>query len=92
MTGDLAVAGCGTYAGLQAHKKRREEPCQPCKDAGAAYVRAYRSASPARRAADRWWTRTRHAALERLAREYPERFQAILAEERTVTPNPWRPA
>ncbi len=81
----------GTYAGLQAHKRRSEEPCQPCKDAGAAYMRKFRKERPLARESDRWFNGTRSAALERLASEYPARFRELLEEERARTPHPWLP-
>jgi hypothetical protein len=40
---------------------------------------------------DRWFSRTRGAALERLAAEYPERFRELLAEVRESGPAPWDP-
>lgn len=33
---------CGTLAGWQLHRRRSEEPCQACRDAYAAYMRAYK--------------------------------------------------
>ena len=33
------MAECGTTAAYQAHKRKQEEPCQPCKDAWAEYYR-----------------------------------------------------
>lgn len=84
---------CGTYSGYQLHRKRDEKPCGPCREASAAYMRNYRSLKPERWRADRWWNSTRIAALERLAREYPDRFQAIITEERSaqLPDSPWRP-
>lgn len=35
---------CGTDAGYQAHRYRREAPCQPCKTAHAASLHPYRPA------------------------------------------------
>ena len=40
---------------------------------------------------DRWWNKTRVAAMQRLAGEYPERFAELLAEVRRETPTPWDP-
>jgi DNA-binding CsgD family transcriptional regulator len=37
-----AVAGCGTWAGCQAHRKRGEKPCEPCRLARNAYVADWR--------------------------------------------------
>jgi hypothetical protein len=80
---------CGTYAGYQQHTLRKEPACGPCKEAARQHTRDLR----ARRgpANDRWWNRTRGAALQRLAEEYPERFRELLAEERKSGPTPWDP-
>lgn len=53
-------------------------------------MRAYRARNPEQRKKDRWWVGTRNAALEQLAREYPERFAEILHKIRSES-NPWRP-
>lgn len=79
---------CGTYSGLQRHNRLGQEPCQPCRDAGAERMRDYRK-RPGHQAKDRWWGRTRQAALEALAREYPERFAALLAAERAAGQSPY---
>ena len=86
MTGDER---CGTYAGVQQHRKRREPACEPCREAAREYMRDLRARKgPAR---DRWWNRTRVAAMERLAAEYSGRFSELLAEERRAGPTPWDP-
>jgi hypothetical protein len=72
----------GTYAGHQRHGFLGVPVCDACRAAAAAYQRNRRSAQPAARSADGYWNRTRHMALERLAREYPQRFAEILAEIR----------
>jgi hypothetical protein len=73
---------CGTYAGYQAHLRRGETTCGPCRKAAAGYSASLRAASPARRAKDRWWKKTRQKALERLAAEHPARFLHLIDEER----------
>lgn len=40
------MAECGTYAGLQRHNRRREQPCEACRQAGIEYKRRYRRANP----------------------------------------------
>lgn len=35
-------AACGTNAGCIAHRKKHEQPCEPCLAAAAAHMRAYR--------------------------------------------------
>ena len=80
---------CGTYAGVQRHRKLKESACDACREAQREYMRALRARmGPAR---DRWWNRTRHAALERLAGEYPERLAELIAEERAKVQTPWDP-
>ncbi|MEU0200874.1 MULTISPECIES: hypothetical protein [unclassified Streptomyces] len=37
-----AIAECGTYSGYCRHIRRRETPCQLCRDAKNTYDRAYR--------------------------------------------------
>ena len=81
---------CGTYAGVQQHRKRREPACDLCRQAARDYMRGLRTREGPSR--DRWWNKTRGAALERLAKEYPERFAQLLAEERGNGPTPWDPA
>jgi hypothetical protein len=80
---------CGTYAGAQQHRRRKEPACDECREAQREYVRSLRARQgPAK---DRWWVRTRHSAMERLAGEYPVRFGELLAEERKSGPTPWDP-
>ena len=80
---------CGTYAGVQQHRKRKEPACDECRKAAREYMSELRvRKGPAR---DRWWARTRGAALERLASEYPERFRELLAETRASGATPWDP-
>jgi hypothetical protein len=55
----------------------------------AEYMRNYRATRKIQRDRDRWWIRTRNAAMEQLAREHPERFTEILAELRRE--HPWAP-
>ena len=78
----------GTYGGYQRHNRRRELPCEACLVAARDYQRRFRALNPATRERDRWWTRTRSRAFERLACEYPERFAEILAEVRQADPDP----
>jgi hypothetical protein len=79
-----AAGRCGTYAMAQWHRRHGQPLDQACKDAERAYMRDYR-----RRKGpddDRWWVRTRHATLERLAKEYPGRFLELLDEIREAEP------
>lgn len=36
------LTDCGTYAGYQRHRKRKETPCEPCKAALATYMDDWR--------------------------------------------------
>lgn len=56
----------------------------------AEYMRNYRATRKVQRDRDRWWIRTRAAALEQLATEYPERLAEILAGIREHS-HPWKP-
>ena len=80
---------CGTYAGAMRHTRLREPLCDGCRKAQREYMRDFR----ARRGPghDRWWNKTRSAALELLAEEYPARFRELLAEVRKGGPAPWDP-
>jgi hypothetical protein len=76
----LAIADCGTTAGYHRHIRNGEEACQSCRDAWAAYHRKYRTQpEQQRKALARNAARTR--ALNRLAKEYPDRFRELVAEE-----------
>ena len=78
----------GTYTGYQWHVREGVPTCAPCRAAKAAYQRQYRATRPGAREADRAWNKTRRHALERLAFEYPKRFQDLLEEERLAEPRP----
>jgi hypothetical protein len=71
---------CGTYGGYQAHLRRKETPCQPCRDAAAEYQRNWRM-NEAKRAVERQTTAARHRALTRLARAHPVEYRRLYAEE-----------
>ena len=75
------TAPCGAYAASQQHRKRGEALDAACLAAQRDYVLDYRQ----RRGPedDRWWVRTRAAAMQRLADEYPRRFVELLADERS---------
>lgn len=57
----------------------------------AEYMRKLRATDPSQRQRDRWWVKTRNAAMEQLAKEYPERFTQILEKLRHDDPGPWAP-
>ena len=79
------MSGCGTQAGYQAHRKRGEAACEDCREANRRYGQVWNEQNPGRRAGYKAAHEARNAvrdrALERLAREYPERFMEIFYEE-----------
>jgi hypothetical protein len=66
---------CGTLAGRRRHRRKGEEPCDPCKTAEATAQRDYRQAHAEDRAA-------RKAAVNALTADNPDRFELLLKEER----------
>lgn len=68
---------------LRKHKKGEGfEPCAPCRQAHSRYMDAYRQSKPPRdRSAETRAATVRRRALNRLAAEYPEEFQRLLAAE-----------
>lgn len=80
------MSTCGTHAGRTAHQRRGEKPCDACAAAYNKYTRELRLRSPYyREQADRR-VAARRAALERLARENPERFKELVADEMAARP------
>jgi hypothetical protein len=77
-----AIAVCGTDSGYQRHIRHQEEPCEACRMARRDYMRDLRARSPRIRAGDRIDTKVKNRALWRLAREYPQRFNQLVDEER----------
>lgn len=73
---------CGTYAGFQAHKKRGEVGCGPCRDARRVYMAAYREKSEKARERDRKYSLATSRARERLIRAHRAEFLLYLDEER----------
>lgn len=80
MTG-RAVAACGTRAGYMRHKRRGEEPCEPCAEANRAYFRAWRRTHPDVYKRRHSQGAARGRALTRLAQEQPGRYRALYGEE-----------
>ena len=56
-------------------------PCEKCKAAQATYISGYRLVKGRNRKAETEANRLRHKAMTRLATEYSERFEELLAEE-----------
>lgn len=75
------MSDCGTYAGYQAHGRRGEYACEPCKKALAEYTAKWRKANPeaARRGQSRQYARER--ALRELARRHPDELAELLRDE-----------
>lgn len=71
---------CGSYGGYQRHGRLNEEPCQPCREANAKYIREYRRQSGplARHRADQTARRRAHQAL---AKRYPGEYQELFCSE-----------
>lgn len=61
---------CGSNKGYFAHRRRGEEPCTACRQAHYDYQAESNAA--------------RSRALTRLAKEYPDRFREIFAEEQSA--------
>jgi hypothetical protein len=79
-----AVIEHGTYAAYQRHKREGVPPCEQCRQANTRYQRRFLAFRPEVREAGRARHRERSRALERLAREYPKRFQELVEEERAA--------
>ena len=69
----MSVSGCGTYAGVQAHIRRREPLCEPCREARNQYRRDHyrRTGSDRRQAAayltaERWLREAHREEFDRL--------------------------
>lgn len=82
-----APADCGTPAAYRRHRRRGEEPCQPCREAVAAYQRTYRATArqqtmQASTAAGRI-RQAEQAALAELGRRYPTELAAIRRQLRS---------
>jgi hypothetical protein len=75
------MAECGTQAGYQQHRRLSQTACEPCKAAAREYMRDYNQRNPAKKTQYKTSAAVRDSALERLAREYPERFTELYYEE-----------
>lgn len=79
-------AACGTYAGCQAHRRRGEVVCQPCKDAGSAYMRGRRARNIDLVRQDERRRKVRRRAVAALVARYPEEFEALVQAELRLLP------
>lgn len=78
-----ATSRCGTYAGYQAHKRRGEPACAPCREGNRVYVSEYRAANSAARESEKVRNSARSKALARLGRENRERLRQLYLDELT---------
>lgn len=83
----MSGAACGTYSGYQRHRRLGELTCDACRKANREYQRQHRASRPDLRAVQQERHRARQRALWRLAREYPERYLRLTAEE-LANPSP----
>jgi hypothetical protein len=71
---------CGTYGGYQAHMRRNEPSCDPCKAANTEYHTQRRAANPEAKKREYRRNAVYSKALWRLAREYPKRFTELVEQ------------
>lgn len=83
------AADCGTRAGYNAHKRRDEKPCDPCREAWNAYMRDYRAGNENwkqyKNAHQREYQRARSRAAQRLIANHRNEYNALLAAERAAS-------
>ena len=73
---------CGTDAGFQRHYRRKEQACEPCRQARADKQKARKlSASPSDREKSKALDRARTKALTRLSKKFPADYLELLTEE-----------
>jgi len=81
------MSKCGTYGGYQAHRRRGEDACNPCREANTTYQREYRR-HPDRRvvARDQSEAYTRASAELRVAHksEFDRIYDRIKSEYPTL--------
>lgn len=74
---------CGTYAGVLAHRKRKEPACEDCVVARRRYSKKRRvaRASLGLPEYDKTRARARERALRVLGRNHPEELERLIQEE-----------
>lgn len=72
---------CGTYAGVNAHRKRGEYACDQCCVARAAYMREFRARRPDNYADEKRRNRARDRANWRLVELHRDEWQQLYHEE-----------
>lgn len=76
----------GTTSGFTKHQYRGEEPCEPCRQAKAAYD--YRRLSGRRSAnKNRMFAKAQKNALRRLKNAHPQEYKALYEEEKDILQN-----
>ena len=73
---------CGTHGAYQRHHKAGETPCDACRAANAAYMKARRDAWPAHLTRSVRGAKARQAALRLLAERHPVEFASLLESAR----------
>lgn len=72
---------CGTPAGYQAHRKRGEAACGPCRNANAAYMRVLRADRADLRERERARQNARDRATQRLIDAHRAEWAGLVQEE-----------
>lgn len=75
------MADHGTVARYKKHLRDDDEPCAACRAAQAREVAKHRKNKKRDRSAETRAATIRRRALNRLATEYPDRLEVLLAEE-----------
>jgi hypothetical protein len=73
---------CGSYSGYQRHRRRGQQPCEPCREASRVYMAGLRARRPDLRKREASESKARSRALWRLAHEHPARFLELVEEEK----------
>lgn len=69
----------GTYGGYQAHRRKNEDACEPCRTAARDYQRNYRSVVGIE--SQKRYSQAREQAFLRLSRMHPDEFHRLMHEE-----------
>lgn len=76
----MTAAECGTDGGYQAHRRKGEAACGPCRTARRDYMREFRASRADVRANENRRARARLAALTELGRRYPDEYDRLVLE------------
>lgn len=72
---------CGTYNGYGDHKALGTDPCEPCLEANAAYMKQLRDARPGWYLKQRAYQAAKGRAYVRLAAMHPVIFEWLVRDE-----------